>query len=114
MYPKCTRSKWQMASIKIASLTGDTALKIKKAIDDTGILTYEDNSTRSHNILDVYIEIEDWRKELIEDWSPQNSNQNCILDDGRLGDYFSYRGVPNQTYAQNVLLNSIIPRTSRR
>jgi hypothetical protein len=61
-----------MTSIKIATLTGDTAFQIKKTIDDTGILRYEDNSTTSKNILDVYIEIEDWRKELIEDWSPSN------------------------------------------
>ncbi|CAN5465779.1 hypothetical protein BH18THE1_BH18THE1_18230 [soil metagenome] len=60
-----------MTSIKIATLTGDTAFQIKKAIDDTGILRYEDNSTTSKNILDVYIEIEDWRKELIENWSPK-------------------------------------------
>ena len=48
-----------MTSIKIATLTGETAFQIKKAIDDTVILRYEDNSTTSQNILDVYIEIED-------------------------------------------------------
>ena len=62
-----------MVEFKIATIKGPTAEVIEKAMVDTGCLLKfkTENDTR---ILDVYIDIEDWRKELIKEWA-QNKKQ---------------------------------------
>jgi hypothetical protein len=62
-----------MVEFKIATIEGPTAEVIEKAMADTGCLLKfkTENDTR---ILDVYIDIEDWRKELIKEWA-QNKKQ---------------------------------------
>ena len=62
-----------MVEFKIASIKGPTAEVIEKAMADTGCLLKfkTENDTR---ILDVYIDIEDWRKELIKEWAQQKTN----------------------------------------
>jgi len=51
-----------MTEIKIASIVGETAKLIAKAQHDTGVMSYRDNSKSDLKILDVYIQIEDWRR----------------------------------------------------
>ena len=57
-----------MVEFKIATIKGPTADVLQKAMDDTGCLLKfkADNDT---NNLDVYIDIEDWREDLINEWT---------------------------------------------
>jgi hypothetical protein len=44
---------------------------------------------------------------------PEDNIQNCIPDNELVGGHFSY-GIGNMMYNQQVLLNSVIPRSSSR
>ncbi|TLX66426.1 MAG: hypothetical protein E6L03_09460 [Thaumarchaeota archaeon] len=58
-----------MVEIKIASITGNTAKLISKAQDDAGLLVIKDCSkSPDQKVLDVYIDIEEWRGDLVKEW----------------------------------------------
>ena len=50
-------------------MRGRTAELIEKAMTDTGCIPFEFKTVNDTRILDVYVDIEDWREELIKEWT---------------------------------------------
>ncbi len=64
-----------MVQFKIASMRGRPAELIEKAMSDSGCIPFEFKTVNDTRILDVYVDIEDWREELIKQWA---ENQHRI------------------------------------
>ena len=69
----------EMVEFRLGSVDGNTAQLIKKVIynEDIGFVSFRENPS-DDNVLDICVEIEPWRKDLIHLW---HSEEKLPLDD---------------------------------